>query len=198
MVKPTKHTDSNGWTWIFRNNKTTSSKPIGNPFHRDVDKVVTSFYVSNFPDSLNVKGLWNACSSYGRLVDAFIANKRSKTGKRFGFIHFLGVTDVNEFVRSLANIWIEKFHLFITVVHFQRPNQNKADINHYSRVPQTNPNPNIIHANSNLNHNPNNFSLNPNDLHSDKHSFASIVHGKPITTKEFSSPVKTHVVSLIE
>ncbi|GJS28227.1 RNA-directed DNA polymerase, eukaryota, reverse transcriptase zinc-binding domain protein [Tanacetum coccineum] len=163
MVKPTKHTDSNGCTWIFRNNKTTSSKPIGNPFHRDVDKVATSFYLSNFPDSLNAKGLWNAYSSYGRLVDAFIANKGSKM-----------------------------------VARFQSPNHNKADINHYSRVPQTNPNPNFIHTNSNLNPNPNNFSLNSNDLHSDKHSFASIVHGKPKTTKEFTSPDKTRVVSLIE
>ncbi|GKB85751.1 hypothetical protein Tco_0958023 [Tanacetum coccineum] len=163
MVKPTKHTDSNGWTWIFRNNKSISSKPIGNPFHRDVDKVATSFYLSNFPDSLNAKGLWNASSSYGRLVDAFIANKGSKM-----------------------------------VARFQRPNHNKADINHYSCVPQTNPNPNFIPTNSNLNPNPNNFSLNSNDLHSDKHYFASIVHGKPKTTKEFTSPDKTRVVSLIE
>ncbi|GJV14679.1 RNA-directed DNA polymerase, eukaryota [Tanacetum coccineum] len=101
MGKPTHHTDPNGWTWIFRNNKTTSFKPIGNPFHRDVDKVATSFFVTNIPDSLDAKGLWNACTPYGRLIDAFVANKRSKAGKRFGFIRYMGVTDPSSFVRVL-------------------------------------------------------------------------------------------------
>ncbi|GJU97700.1 RNA-directed DNA polymerase, eukaryota, partial [Tanacetum coccineum] len=98
MGKLNKNIDSNGWTWIFRNNKTPISKPITNPFHREVDKVATSFYVTNFSDSLDAKGLWNVCTSYGRLVDAFIANKRSKVGKRFGFICFMGVSDASEFV----------------------------------------------------------------------------------------------------
>ncbi|GKA94542.1 hypothetical protein Tco_0816580 [Tanacetum coccineum] len=56
----------------------SSFKPIGNPFHKDLDKVAPSFYVSNFPDSIDSKGLWNVCAPYGRLVDVFIANKRSK------------------------------------------------------------------------------------------------------------------------
>ncbi|GJR64479.1 RNA-directed DNA polymerase, eukaryota [Tanacetum coccineum] len=101
MGKPTHHIDPNGWTWIFRNNKTTGSKPIGNPFHSDVDKVATSFFVTNIPDSLDAKGLWNACTPYGRLIDAFVANKRSKAGKRFGFIRYMGVTDPSSFVRVL-------------------------------------------------------------------------------------------------
>ncbi|GKD37998.1 RNA-directed DNA polymerase, eukaryota, partial [Tanacetum coccineum] len=101
---PINHTDFNGWTWIFGNNKTTTLKPIGNPFHSDVDKVATSFYVSKFPDSLDARGLWNVCTPYGRLVDAFIANKRLKAGKRFGFMRYLGVTDVTDIARSLFNI----------------------------------------------------------------------------------------------
>ncbi|GJY99526.1 hypothetical protein Tco_0516956 [Tanacetum coccineum] len=68
----------NGWTWIFRNNNNHNSKPIDNPHHRDLEKVATSFYVSNLPDSLDAKGLWNACVKYGRLVDSFIVNKRSE------------------------------------------------------------------------------------------------------------------------
>ncbi|PWA67006.1 hypothetical protein CTI12_AA322610 [Artemisia annua] len=114
MGKPATHTDPNGWTWIFRNNKTTNSKPIGNPYHSDVDKVATSFYVTNFPDSIDARGLWNTCTPYGRLVDAFIANKRSKAGKRFGFIRYLGVIDASDFVRSLSNIWQQSF---ASIVH---------------------------------------------------------------------------------
>nr|GEV34055.1 RNA-directed DNA polymerase, eukaryota [Tanacetum cinerariifolium] len=45
------------------------------------------------------RGLWNVCTPYGRLVGAFIANKRSKAGKRFGFIRYLGVIGVIDYAR---------------------------------------------------------------------------------------------------
>ncbi|GKE76946.1 hypothetical protein Tco_1543066, partial [Tanacetum coccineum] len=64
MRKQSNTTDVNGWTWIFRNNKDPNTKPIENPYHKDMEKVATSFYVSNIPDSLDVKGLWKACVSY--------------------------------------------------------------------------------------------------------------------------------------
>ncbi|GJX77165.1 putative RNA-directed DNA polymerase, eukaryota, reverse transcriptase zinc-binding domain protein [Tanacetum coccineum] len=80
MKNPSNNIDSQDSTWIFRKNKVSDAKPIGNPFHKDLDKVAPSFYVSNFPDSIDSKGLWNVCTPYGRLVDVFIANKRSKRG----------------------------------------------------------------------------------------------------------------------
>ncbi|GJX62991.1 RNA-directed DNA polymerase, eukaryota, reverse transcriptase zinc-binding domain protein [Tanacetum coccineum] len=83
-------------------------------------KVSTSFYVMNMPPALTSKGLWTVCAPYGRLVDAFIANKLSKGGKRFGFIRFLGVNDANVFVKSLSNIWIGSYHIFITPAINQR------------------------------------------------------------------------------
>ncbi|GJX51844.1 hypothetical protein Tco_0278689 [Tanacetum coccineum] len=89
MGKQSFTIDKKGWTWIFKNNKKYNSKPINNPYQKDLERVATSFYVSNLLESLDAKGLWNACVSYGRLVDAFIANKISKGGKRFEFIRFL-------------------------------------------------------------------------------------------------------------
>ncbi|GJY45048.1 RNA-directed DNA polymerase, eukaryota [Tanacetum coccineum] len=49
-------------------------------------KVSTTFYITNFPGHVDAKDLWKICEPFGRLVDAFIVNKRSKLGKRFGFI----------------------------------------------------------------------------------------------------------------
>ncbi|GJS26591.1 RNA-directed DNA polymerase, eukaryota [Tanacetum coccineum] len=141
------------------------SKPINNPF-------ASSFYVSNLPDSLDAKGLWNACVSYGRLVDAYIANKRSIGGKRFGFIRFLGIKDESEFVRSLSNIWIGSFHLYVSVARYQRKNQTGTQPNHHAPV---------------MNSNPKNYQ-NPNDVPSQtsippitKPSFASVLHPKKAT-----------------
>ncbi|GJV95564.1 putative reverse transcriptase domain-containing protein [Tanacetum coccineum] len=36
---------------------------------RDLEKVATSFYISNLPDSLDAKGLWNACVKYDLLAE---------------------------------------------------------------------------------------------------------------------------------
>ncbi|GJZ34139.1 hypothetical protein Tco_0579575, partial [Tanacetum coccineum] len=52
------NSDSDGWTWVFRKDKQQNSKPIDNPFFKDLGKIATSFYVSNFPDSLDAKGIW--------------------------------------------------------------------------------------------------------------------------------------------
>ncbi|GJW11416.1 RNA-directed DNA polymerase, eukaryota [Tanacetum coccineum] len=122
MGKQSFTTDAKGWTCIFLNNKNHNLKNIDNHYNKDLERIATSFYVSNLPESLDAKGLWNACMPYDRLVDAFIANKRSEGGKRFGFIRFLGIKDANEFVRSLSNIWIENFHLYVVVALFQRRN----------------------------------------------------------------------------
>ena len=65
----------------FENNKGSVEKPIGNPFYKDLEKVASLFYATNFLDSIDSRGLWNVCAIYGRFVDAFIANKRSKRGK---------------------------------------------------------------------------------------------------------------------
>ncbi|GJQ91567.1 RNA-directed DNA polymerase, eukaryota, reverse transcriptase zinc-binding domain protein [Tanacetum coccineum] len=62
------------------------------------------------------------CAPYGRLVDTFIANKLSKGGKHFGFIRFIGVKDANVFVKTLSNIWIGSYHIFITPAINQRSN----------------------------------------------------------------------------
>nr|GEX01644.1 RNA-directed DNA polymerase, eukaryota [Tanacetum cinerariifolium] len=42
----------------------------------------------------NAKELWSICNQYGNVIDAFIPNRRSKMGKRFGFIRFIKTFDV--------------------------------------------------------------------------------------------------------
>ena len=86
----------------FENNKGSVEKPIGNPFYKDLEKVASLFYATNFLDSIDSRGLSNVCAIYGRFVDACIANNRSKRGKHFGFIRFMGIKDDNDFVRSLS------------------------------------------------------------------------------------------------
>nr|GEY04579.1 RNA-directed DNA polymerase, eukaryota [Tanacetum cinerariifolium] len=54
----------------------------------DLAKISTSLFVTNFPNTCSAKDLFNSCKQYGHVVDAYIPLKRSKAGKRFGFVRF--------------------------------------------------------------------------------------------------------------
>ncbi|GJW77123.1 nucleotide-binding alpha-beta plait domain-containing protein [Tanacetum coccineum] len=71
--------------------------------------------------SARAKGLWNACKQYGHVVDAFIPNKRSKAGKRFGFVHFIKVFDVERLVGNLCTVWIGRHRIHANAARFHRP-----------------------------------------------------------------------------
>ncbi|GJR92125.1 putative RNA-directed DNA polymerase, eukaryota, reverse transcriptase zinc-binding domain protein, partial [Tanacetum coccineum] len=87
---------------------------------KDVERIAKSFFITNFLEHIDAKGLWKVCESYGRIVDSFIANKRSKVRKRFGFVRFMGIQNEEAFAKSLSSIWIGSFHLFASVARFQR------------------------------------------------------------------------------
>ncbi|PWA94082.1 hypothetical protein CTI12_AA064110 [Artemisia annua] len=179
--------DHNGWTWTFRNHNNQKEKPIPFPYAKEVDRVATSFYVTNFPDHLDAKGLWKLCEPFGCIVDAFIANKISKIGKRFGFVRFKGVLDADVFVKSLANIWIGNFHVYFAVARFQRQ-YNLGP--HSQNTPQTAPkqSTNWVKENTNIQ------ATNRTAKSQEKASYASAVHGNH--SSKASSSTENKVLSL--
>ncbi|GJW80447.1 RNA-directed DNA polymerase, eukaryota [Tanacetum coccineum] len=49
----------------------------------DHDTLISkSIFVTNFPDNTTSKDLWEVCKGYGTVVDVFIPDRKSKTGKR--------------------------------------------------------------------------------------------------------------------
>ncbi|GKA31131.1 DIE2/ALG10 family protein [Tanacetum coccineum] len=87
----------------------------------DVLKIFTSVFVTNFPEQASAKDLWNACKQYGHMVDAFILNKGSKAGKRFGFVRFIKVFDVEHLVGNLCTVWIGRHRIHANAARFHRP-----------------------------------------------------------------------------
>ncbi|KAK8604731.1 hypothetical protein V6N13_099662 [Hibiscus sabdariffa] len=57
---------------------------------------VITLFVKNIPEKLHWQGLWFAFGRHGDIVDAFIATKKSKDGKRFGFVRIQDKTNVLE------------------------------------------------------------------------------------------------------
>nr|GEX11484.1 RNA-directed DNA polymerase, eukaryota, reverse transcriptase zinc-binding domain protein [Tanacetum cinerariifolium] len=86
----------------------------------DIQKVSTSIFVTNFPKNARANDLWNACKQYGYVVDAYIPVKRTKAGKRFGFVCFIKVFDVDRLVSNLCTVWMGNYHLHANVARFHR------------------------------------------------------------------------------
>ncbi|GKA57086.1 nucleotide-binding alpha-beta plait domain-containing protein [Tanacetum coccineum] len=92
----------------------------------DVLKISTSVFVTNFPDRYTAKELWNTCKTYGHVVDAYIPDRRSKAGKRFGFVRFINVFDVERLVTNLCTVWVGNFKIHANVARFQRESVKKT------------------------------------------------------------------------
>ncbi|GJV96565.1 RNA-directed DNA polymerase, eukaryota [Tanacetum coccineum] len=84
-------------------------------------KISNSVYVSNSPDGCTAKELWNVCNGYGTVVDVFIPAKKSKIGKRFAFVRFIKVHNLNRLIENLNTIWMGRYHLFANPARFVRP-----------------------------------------------------------------------------
>nr|GEV76441.1 RNA-directed DNA polymerase, eukaryota, nucleotide-binding alpha-beta plait domain protein [Tanacetum cinerariifolium] len=83
-------------------------------------KISNKVFVTNFPNHLTARDLWNVCTAYGKVVDVNIPLKRSKSGKNFTFVHFLNVDNTERLIENLCTIWIGRFHLHVNPVRFQR------------------------------------------------------------------------------
>lgn len=92
-----------------------------------MQQVSKSVFVTNFPNHFSFRDLWRVCDEYGKVIDVFILNKRSKVGKRYGFVF----------------IWVGRLRLHANIVRFQRPpqkfgnTQERYDASHHrpSHIP---------------------------------------------------------------
>ncbi|GJU59165.1 RNA-directed DNA polymerase, eukaryota [Tanacetum coccineum] len=75
---------------------------------------------------LGSEGIVEVCGrvgGYGKVIDVFIPNRRSKAGKRFAFVRFIRVNDLDRLVGNLCTIWIGRFHLHANVARFEVRNK---------------------------------------------------------------------------
>nr|GFC17597.1 nucleotide-binding alpha-beta plait domain-containing protein [Tanacetum cinerariifolium] len=100
----------------------------------DVSEISTSIFVTNFSENFSAKDLFHSCKVYGHVVDSFIPVKKTNGGKRFGFVRFINVFNVDRLVNNLCTIWVGRFKLHANVARFQRTpihvnkSQEKSDV----------------------------------------------------------------------
>ncbi|GKC67933.1 cytochrome P450 [Tanacetum coccineum] len=113
--------DIDGWTWVFRkkNKHSKNHPPIQEDLTTNRNKTKT-FYFTNFPSRWDHVVMKEIFAKYGRVEDVFIAKKRNKQGKRFGFSRFKDVINPSAFERLLNTICIGTQQLRCNIARFQR------------------------------------------------------------------------------
>ncbi|GJV24780.1 RNA-directed DNA polymerase, eukaryota, nucleotide-binding alpha-beta plait domain protein [Tanacetum coccineum] len=82
--------------------------------------------MTNFPHHVTTHDLWKVCNDYGVVVDAFIPYKKSNACKRFAFVWFIKVYNIDHLVANLCTIWIGCLHLYVNVACFHREHKPSA------------------------------------------------------------------------
>ncbi|KAJ9548111.1 hypothetical protein OSB04_020654 [Centaurea solstitialis] len=128
--------DDKEWTEVRR--KKTERLDNGrrrqreNGFRRSSGKDIfesraTTFYITNFSNRSTEADLWGIFKKIGKVVDVYVARKSNKSGARFGFARFLGITDKVGFERKLNNTWVGNCRLLANVARFGRDTTGKKE-----------------------------------------------------------------------
>nr|GEV88754.1 hypothetical protein [Tanacetum cinerariifolium] len=96
-------------------------------------KISKSIFVTNFSDHISARDLWETCKAYGTVVDVYIPYKKSKAGKRFAFVRFIKVENLDRLVANLCTIWIGSYHLQANIVRYQRERKTYDSQNSFKR-----------------------------------------------------------------
>nr|GEW73697.1 hypothetical protein [Tanacetum cinerariifolium] len=91
-----------------------------------------SVFITNFPEHFSSSDLWRVCNTYGKVVDVYIPLKKSKAGKKFAFVRFISIANLDRLIGNLCTIWIGRLHLHANQVRFQRNHKGGSPVVHHS------------------------------------------------------------------
>ncbi|GJZ01628.1 RNA-directed DNA polymerase, eukaryota, nucleotide-binding alpha-beta plait domain protein, partial [Tanacetum coccineum] len=113
-----------------------------------INKISKPVFVTNFLDHIRSCDLWGLCKAYGSVVDVYIPFKKSKSGKRFAFIRFIKISNMERLIENLRSIWIGSFHLFANMARFNRETMQNGSLknNTQNHKQSTNPGSNSMNA----------------------------------------------------
>ncbi|KAL4273543.1 hypothetical protein GQ457_13G005570 [Hibiscus cannabinus] len=79
---------------------------------------IVTVFVSNLPPRFHWKGLWETFAHHGEVVDAFIPLKKSKDGKRFGFVRFSSRADAQRAISRLNGLVLYGFRILVSLARY--------------------------------------------------------------------------------
>ncbi|KAL4554772.1 hypothetical protein LXL04_037376 [Taraxacum kok-saghyz] len=108
-------------SWAARIKEVAKVSKVSSPLKSDnLGGKASTFFFTNFPEYWETTVLWQEFRKIGTVVDVFVARKRNKVGRKFGFSRFLRVPDVGELEKVLNNLWLDKFKLKANLAKYGR------------------------------------------------------------------------------
>ncbi|KAL4562061.1 hypothetical protein LXL04_034251 [Taraxacum kok-saghyz] len=104
----------------------TETKPSSPPKSDDLGGRASTFFFTNFPENWGEDKLWHEFRKFGTVVDVFVATKRNKVGRKFGFARFMKVRDIEKLEMELNNSWWDRFKLKANLAKYGRKDQKVA------------------------------------------------------------------------
>ncbi|KAK8675057.1 hypothetical protein V6N13_033130 [Hibiscus sabdariffa] len=80
--------------------------------------------VTLLPNRMHWQGLWNAFARHGNVLNAVIARRLSKGGKKFGFVRFGNSTDALRAIERLNGFSMYGFRLTVALAIFNGKGRN--------------------------------------------------------------------------
>ncbi|KAK8576933.1 hypothetical protein V6N13_121932 [Hibiscus sabdariffa] len=80
---------------------------------------VTTLFVENIPEKMHWKRLWFSFARHGDVVNAYIARKLSRGGKRFGFVRMKEKVDADRAIERLHGFFLYGSKLTVKMANVQ-------------------------------------------------------------------------------
>ncbi|MCH80824.1 hypothetical protein A2U01_0001598 [Trifolium medium] len=119
--------DLEGWTCVRprrrRGSRLDQDKAIKNSITNTGAVGSTTCYVNNLPEDVGQKEVERMFERWGKVVDVYIAKKRNKMGKVFGFVRYANVKDERWLESQLRDIWFGTYKVWVNISRFEKPNK---------------------------------------------------------------------------
>ncbi|GKV06521.1 hypothetical protein SLEP1_g18404 [Rubroshorea leprosula] len=96
-------------------------------YDKRVYNQATVFFFTNFPDEWSYGSMWETFCKHGRVLDIYSPPRKSKLGKRFGFVRFLDVKNEGVLERQLDQIRVGMTKLWVNRPRFRETKERSRE-----------------------------------------------------------------------
>ena len=121
------------WTQVNRRNKGGFEAR-----QQEATKATTTFLFTNFPEDWSLANMRREFEGFGNLVDIYVARKKTRAGKCFGFLHYAEGRNPDSFERLLNGIPVCPFKVKVNITRVFRNKpamERRVPFGAFHRVP---------------------------------------------------------------
>ncbi|KAL4563667.1 hypothetical protein LXL04_027712 [Taraxacum kok-saghyz] len=122
--RSTERAKKTATSWPARMKEAAAETNVSSPLKNEyLGGKASTFFFTNFLENWSKDLLWQEFRKFGTVVDVFVARKRNKSGRKFGFGRFMRVRDIEKMEAELNNAWMDRFKLKANLDKYGRKEQ---------------------------------------------------------------------------